>query len=59
MATLRLDGLVKRFGEVTALNGVDLDVQPGEFFAILGPSAAGKTTTLRTIAGLERPEAAR
>ena len=57
MATLRLDGLVKRFGEVTALNGVDLDVQPGEFFAILGPSAAGKTTTLRTIAGLERPDA--
>ena len=57
MATLRLDGLVKRFGDVTALNGVDLDVQPGEFFAILGPSAAGKTTTLRTIAGLERPDA--
>ncbi|MGI9416542.1 MAG: ABC transporter ATP-binding protein [Geminicoccaceae bacterium] len=57
MATLRLDGLVKRFGDVTALNGVDLEVQPGEFFAILGPSAAGKTTTLRTIAGLERPDA--
>lgn len=57
MAILRLDGLVKRFGEVTALNGVDLDVKAGEFFAILGPSAAGKTTTLRTIAGLERPEA--
>ena len=57
MANLRLDGLVKRFGEVTALNGVDLDVRSGEFFAILGPSAAGKTTTLRTIAGLERPDA--
>ncbi|MEM7042547.1 MAG: ABC transporter ATP-binding protein [Pseudomonadota bacterium] len=57
MANLRLDGLVKRFGEVTALDGVDLEVQSGEFFAILGPSAAGKTTTLRTIAGLERPDA--
>ena len=57
MATLRLDGLVKHYGEVTALDGVDLEVQAGEFFAILGPSAAGKTTTLRTIAGLERPEA--
>ncbi|MDH3660030.1 MAG: ABC transporter ATP-binding protein [Alphaproteobacteria bacterium] len=57
MAKLRLDGLVKRFGDVTALNGVDLEVQAGEFFAILGPSAAGKTTTLRSIAGLERPDA--
>ncbi|MGI9436606.1 MAG: ABC transporter ATP-binding protein [Geminicoccaceae bacterium] len=57
MADLRLEGLVKRFGDVTALDGVDLDVRSGEFFAILGPSAAGKTTTLRTIAGLERPEA--
>ncbi|NJO37567.1 MAG: ABC transporter ATP-binding protein [Rhizobiales bacterium] len=57
MADLRLQALVKRYGEVTALNGVDLDVRSGEFFAILGPSAAGKTTTLRTIAGLERPDA--
>jgi len=57
MADLRLQGLVKRYGDVTALNGVDFDVRSGEFFAILGPSAAGKTTTLRTIAGLERPEA--
>jgi multiple sugar transport system ATP-binding protein len=57
MADLRLQGLVKRYGDVSALNGVDLDVRSGEFFAILGPSAAGKTTTLRTIAGLERPEA--
>ncbi len=57
MADLRLRGLIKRYGDVTALNGVDLDVRSGEFFAILGPSAAGKTTTLRTIAGLERPEA--
>ncbi|MGI9487065.1 MAG: ABC transporter ATP-binding protein [Geminicoccaceae bacterium] len=57
MASLRLNGLVKHFDDVVALDGVDLDVQEGEFFAILGPSAAGKTTTLRTIAGLERPDA--
>jgi len=57
MADLRLEGLVRRYDDVTALNGVELDVRSGEFFAILGPSAAGKTTTLRTIAGLERPDA--
>ncbi len=54
MADLRLEGLVKRYGDVTALDGVELDVRSGEFFAILGPSAAGKTTTLRAIAGLEK-----
>ena len=59
MADLRIEGLVKRYGEVTALDGVDLEVRSGEFFAILGPSAAGKTTTLRSIAGLERPDAGR
>ena len=57
MADLSLQGIVKRYGDVDALNGVDLEVRSGEFFAILGPSAAGKTTTLRTIAGLERPDA--
>jgi multiple sugar transport system ATP-binding protein len=57
MAELRIRGLTKRFGAVSALEGLDLDVAAGEFFVILGPSAAGKTTTLRTIAGLERPDA--
>lgn len=57
MADLHLRGLTKRYGDVEALNGVDLEVRSGEFFAILGPSAAGKTTILRSIAGLERPEA--
>lgn len=57
MADLKLDGITKRYGDVDALNGIDLEVKSGEFFVILGPSAAGKTTTLRTIAGLERPEA--
>jgi len=57
VAELTLRGLVKRYGGVPALNGVDIAVGSGEFFVILGPSAAGKTTTLRTIAGLERPDA--
>jgi multiple sugar transport system ATP-binding protein len=56
MAELQIGGLTKRFGDVQALDGVDLAVAAGEFFVILGPSAAGKTTTLRTIAGLERPD---
>src|SRR5919109_107454 len=57
MAELQIRELTKRFGDVRALDGVDLDVAAGEFFVILGPSAAGKTTLLRTIAGLERPDA--
>src|ERR671919_616023 len=56
MAELQIRGLNKRFGDVRALDGIDLDVAAGEFFVILGPSAAGKTTTLRSIAGLERPD---
>ena len=43
----------------TALHGIDLDIEPGEFFALLGPSGSGKTTTLRIIAGLESPNAGR
>jgi multiple sugar transport system ATP-binding protein len=56
MAELRIRGLTKRFGAVQALDGIDLNVAAGEFFVLLGPSAAGKTTTLRSIAGLERPD---
>jgi spermidine/putrescine transport system ATP-binding protein len=47
--------LVKRFGEVTAVAGINLDVAGGEFFSLLGPSGCGKTTTLRLIAGFEQP----
>jgi multiple sugar transport system ATP-binding protein len=56
MTELQIRGLTKRFGDVQAVDGIDLDVAAGEFFVILGPSAAGKTTTLRSIAGLERPD---
>jgi multiple sugar transport system ATP-binding protein len=59
MSKLQVAGLAKRYGDVAALDGLDLEVAAGEFFVILGPSAAGKTTTLRTIAGLERPDAGR
>jgi multiple sugar transport system ATP-binding protein len=56
MASISLDGITKNFGAVTALNRLQLDVEDGEFFVLLGPSGAGKTTTLRVIAGLEHPD---
>src|SRR5262245_55903651 len=51
----QLVDLVKRFGEFTAVAGINLQMPPGEFFSLLGPSGCGKTTTLRMIAGFERP----
>jgi multiple sugar transport system ATP-binding protein len=54
MGTVEAQGLRKSFGDVQALDGVDLDVPDGSFFVVLGPSGAGKTTTLRAIAGLEK-----
>ena len=54
MGTVAAHGLRKSFGDVQALDGVDLDVPDGSFFVVLGPSGAGKTTTLRAIAGLEK-----
>jgi multiple sugar transport system ATP-binding protein len=56
MASLRLEKVTKRFGNVTALKDVSLEIEDGEFFAVLGPPGAGKTTLLRTIVGLEKPE---
>ena len=47
--------LVKRFGEVAAVDGINIDIAGGEFFSLLGPSGCGKTTTLRLIAGFEQP----
>ena len=54
MARLTLGNVTKRFGEVTAVRGVDLDVNDGQLLALLGPSGCGKTTVLRLIAGFER-----
>jgi putative spermidine/putrescine transport system ATP-binding protein len=56
---VRLVQLTKRYGDVTAVDGVDLEVAHGEFFTLLGPSGSGKTTTLRMIAGFELPDAGR
>src|SRR3954454_20402904 len=58
-ADVALRGLVKRFGDVVAVDDVDLEIARGEFFTMLGPSGSGKTTTLRLIAGFELPDAGR
>jgi putative spermidine/putrescine transport system ATP-binding protein len=58
-AALRLHNVRKNYGHVTAVAGVDLTVEEGEFFTLLGPSGSGKTTLLRLIAGFERPDAGR
>jgi multiple sugar transport system ATP-binding protein len=59
MAEIRLEGVTKRFKDVTAIDELSFTVADGEFVVLLGPTGAGKTTTLRLIAGLERPEAGR
>lgn len=56
MAFIRIEKLYKRFGTVVAVNHIDLEVRKGEILTLLGPSGCGKTTTLRCIAGLERPD---
>ncbi len=56
MAELKFKGIKKSFGKITALNKLDIEVKDGEFFVLLGPTGAGKTTILRIIAGLEQPE---
>jgi putative spermidine/putrescine transport system ATP-binding protein len=53
---IRLVSLTKRYGDVAAVDGVELEIQRGEFFTLLGPSGSGKTTTLRLIAGFELPD---
>src|SRR5687767_3379831 len=55
MARIRVENLTKQFGQHTALADLSLDVADGEFFVLLGPTGAGKTTTLRLISGLEKP----
>jgi len=56
---VRLEGVTKRFGDLAAVDSVDLEVRDGEFFSMLGPSGSGKTTTLRMIAGFELPTSGR
>ena len=56
-SALRCHGLVKRFGQVVAVNGLDLDVRRGECFGMLGPNGAGKTTTVEILEGLTPPDA--
>ena len=51
--SVRLEGVVKKHGDTTVLHGIDLAIEPGEFFVLLGPSGSGKTTALRIMAGLE------
>ncbi|MBT2527151.1 ABC transporter ATP-binding protein [Streptomyces sp. ISL-99] len=55
-AAISLRGIHTSYGKRKALDGLDLDVEEGEFFCLLGPSGAGKTTTLKTVAGLEEPQ---
>jgi multiple sugar transport system ATP-binding protein len=57
MATIDLEGVVKRYGRVTAVHGIDLSVAEGEFVVLVGPSGCGKSTTLRMVAGLEEIDA--
>src|SRR5215216_2151109 len=56
---LRLHGVTKSYGAVTAIRSLSFDVQEGRFFVLFGPSSVGKTTTLRTIAGLVKPDSGR
>jgi putative spermidine/putrescine transport system ATP-binding protein len=58
-SAVRLEQVEKKFGDVVAVAGIDLDVHDGEFFSMLGPSGSGKTTTLRMIAGFELPTSGR
>ncbi|MFI4989247.1 MAG: ATP-binding cassette domain-containing protein, partial [Alphaproteobacteria bacterium] len=59
MAVVELEGLAKRYGDVAAVDGIDLRIAEGELSVLLGPSGCGKTTTLRLIAGLIEASAGR
>ncbi len=59
MAFLELEGLVKRYGDFTAVEDCSLSVEQGEFLCLLGPSGCGKTTTLQMVAGFTQPSVGR
>src|SRR5512147_2334210 len=56
---IRVDGLVKRYGEIRAVDGIDFEVAAGEVFGLLGPTGAGKTTTVEILEGLRSPDGGR
>jgi len=56
MTEVRLENVTRKFGEVNAITGVNLHILDGSFVVLLGPTGAGKTTTLRLVAGLENPD---
>ncbi|HEX3011560.1 MAG TPA: ATP-binding cassette domain-containing protein, partial [Syntrophomonadaceae bacterium] len=55
-AVVTVKGLIKRYGSVTAVNGISFSVQKGEIFGLLGPNGAGKTTTLECLEGIRKPD---
>src|SRR4249919_3887851 len=59
MPNVELEGLWRSFGPVTALQGIDLALETGEFVSLLGPSGCGKTTALRLVAGFDQPDSGR
>lgn len=59
MSRVVLEGVTKRFGDEVAVDRLSLEIEDGDFFSLLGPSGCGKTTTMRLIAGLERPDEGR
>jgi spermidine/putrescine transport system ATP-binding protein len=59
VSAIRFESVTKRFGDTTAVAGLDLEIASGEFFSLLGPSGCGKTTTLRMVAGFEQPSEGR